>query len=100
MAAEVARRIDEFPVIVAPPVWSAFTHYNMGFPHAHVLMIDGVDGEAGPEFVPGAALERRRRATNRRDHGAKRIPVRIRSPPPLKAGTAWPGPTSSEESFE
>jgi creatinine amidohydrolase len=31
MAAEVARRIDEFPVIVAPPVWSGFTHYNMGF---------------------------------------------------------------------
>ena len=31
MAAEVARRVDEFPVIVAPPVWSGFTHYNMGF---------------------------------------------------------------------
>ncbi|MFH1567307.1 MAG: creatininase family protein, partial [Gemmatimonadota bacterium] len=32
MAVEVARRIDDFPVIVAPPVWSGFTHYNMGFP--------------------------------------------------------------------
>lgn len=32
MAAEAARRIDDFPVIVAPPVWSGFTHYNMGFP--------------------------------------------------------------------
>jgi len=32
MAVEVARRIDEFPVIVAPPVWSGVTHYNMGFP--------------------------------------------------------------------
>ena len=31
MAAEVARRVEEFPVIVAPPVWSGFTHYNMGF---------------------------------------------------------------------
>ena len=32
MAVEVARRVDEFPVIVAPPVWSGVTHYNMGFP--------------------------------------------------------------------
>ena len=32
MAVEVARRVEEFPVIVAPPVWSGFTHYNMGFP--------------------------------------------------------------------
>ena len=32
MAVEVARRIDDFPVIVTPPVWSGFTHYNMGFP--------------------------------------------------------------------
>ena len=32
MAVEVAQRVDEFPVIVAPPVWSGFTHYNMGFP--------------------------------------------------------------------
>ena len=32
MAVEVARRVDDFPVIVAPPVWSGFTHYNMGFP--------------------------------------------------------------------
>lgn len=31
MAAAVARRVDDFPVIVAPPVWSGFTHYNMGF---------------------------------------------------------------------
>ena len=31
MAAEVARRVEAFPVIVAPPVWSGFTHYNMGF---------------------------------------------------------------------
>ncbi|MSR81684.1 MAG: creatininase family protein [Candidatus Latescibacteria bacterium] len=32
MAVEVARRVDDFPVIVAPPVWCGFTHYNMGFP--------------------------------------------------------------------
>ncbi len=32
MAAAVARRVDEFPVIVAPPVWSGLAHYNMGFP--------------------------------------------------------------------
>jgi creatinine amidohydrolase len=31
MAVEVAQRIEDFPVIVAPPVWSGFTHYNMGF---------------------------------------------------------------------
>lgn len=32
LAAAVARRVDDFPVIVAPPIWSGFTHYNMGFP--------------------------------------------------------------------
>ena len=32
MAVAVAQRVDDFPVIVAPPVWSGFTHYNMGFP--------------------------------------------------------------------
>ena len=37
MAAEVARRIDDFPVIVAPPVWSGFTHYNMG--HAGTISL-------------------------------------------------------------
>lgn len=31
MAVEVARRVEDFPVVVAPPVWSGFTHYNMGF---------------------------------------------------------------------
>ena len=31
MACEVARQVNDFPVIVAPPVWSGFTHYNMGF---------------------------------------------------------------------
>ena len=31
MAVEVAGRIEEAPVIVAPPIWSGFTHYNMGF---------------------------------------------------------------------
>ena len=32
MAIEVARRVDDFPIIVAPPIWSGFTHYNMGAP--------------------------------------------------------------------
>ncbi len=31
MAVETAKRIADFPVIVAPPLWSGFTHYNMGF---------------------------------------------------------------------
>ena len=26
LAVEVARRVDDFPVIVAPPVWCGFTH--------------------------------------------------------------------------
>ncbi|HEX5164176.1 MAG TPA: creatininase family protein [Thermomicrobiales bacterium] len=30
MAVETARAIDDFPVIVAPPVWIGLTHYNMG----------------------------------------------------------------------
>lgn len=30
MAVETARSIDDFPVIVAPPVWIGLTHYNMG----------------------------------------------------------------------
>jgi creatinine amidohydrolase len=32
MAVEVASRVEDFPAIVTPPVWSGFTHYNMGFP--------------------------------------------------------------------
>lgn len=30
LAVETARAIDDFPVIVAPPVWCGLTHYNMG----------------------------------------------------------------------
>jgi creatinine amidohydrolase len=30
LAVETARAIDDFPVIVSPPVWSGLTHYNMG----------------------------------------------------------------------
>ncbi len=30
LAVETARAVDDFPVIVAPPIWSGFTHYNMG----------------------------------------------------------------------
>ncbi|MDA0839080.1 MAG: creatininase family protein [Planctomycetota bacterium] len=40
MAAEVATRIDDFPVIVAPPIWSGFTHYNMGFPGTISLRLE------------------------------------------------------------
>ena len=40
MAVEVARRVDDFPVVVAPPVWSGFTHYNMGFPGTISLRLE------------------------------------------------------------
>ncbi|HET9016646.1 MAG TPA: creatininase family protein, partial [Thermomicrobiaceae bacterium] len=30
LAVETARAINDFPVIVAPPVWIGLTHYNMG----------------------------------------------------------------------
>jgi creatinine amidohydrolase len=32
MAVCVARAVDDFPTLVAPPVWSGLAHYNMGFP--------------------------------------------------------------------
>ena len=31
VAIQAARRIDDFPVLITPPVWSGFAHYNMGF---------------------------------------------------------------------
>jgi creatinine amidohydrolase len=31
IAMATAIRVDDFPVIVTPPVWSGFAHYNMGF---------------------------------------------------------------------
>ena len=31
LAVRAAQRVDDFPVIVAPPVWSGFAHYNKGF---------------------------------------------------------------------
>ncbi len=40
MAVDVATGIDDFPVIVAPPVWSGFTHYNMGFPGTISLRLE------------------------------------------------------------
>ena len=40
MAVEVARRVEEFPVVVAPPIWSGFTHYNMGFPGTISLRLE------------------------------------------------------------
>jgi creatinine amidohydrolase len=30
LAVETARAANDFPVIVAPPIWSGLTHYNMG----------------------------------------------------------------------
>ncbi|MDA1313911.1 MAG: creatininase family protein [Acidobacteria bacterium] len=30
LAAATAEGIDDFPVVVGPPVWTGFTHYNMG----------------------------------------------------------------------
>jgi creatinine amidohydrolase len=40
MATETAKRVAEFPVLVAPPVWSGFTHYNMGFPGTISLRLE------------------------------------------------------------
>lgn len=40
MAVEAAKRTNDFPVIVAPPVWSGFTHYNKGFPGTISLRIE------------------------------------------------------------
>jgi creatinine amidohydrolase len=40
MAVRTAQRVTDFPVIVAPPVWSGFTHYNMGFPGTISLRIE------------------------------------------------------------
>ena len=40
MAVRTAQRVDDFPVIVAPPVWSGFTHYNKGFPGTISLRIE------------------------------------------------------------
>ena len=31
IAIRTAEKFDDFPVIVAPPVWLGFTHYNMGY---------------------------------------------------------------------
>jgi creatinine amidohydrolase len=40
MAVASAQRVDDFPVLVAPPVWSGFTHYNMGFPGTISLRLE------------------------------------------------------------
>jgi len=40
MAVEVAHRVDGFPVIVTPPLWSGFTHYNMGSPGTISLRLE------------------------------------------------------------
>lgn len=40
MATATAQRVDDFPVLVAPPVWSGFTHYNMGFPGTISLRLE------------------------------------------------------------
>ena len=40
MAAEVARTIADFPVIVAPPVWAGLAHYNLGFPGTISLRLE------------------------------------------------------------
>jgi len=40
MAVATAQRVSAFPVLVAPPVWSGFTHYNMGFPGTISLRLE------------------------------------------------------------
>jgi len=53
LAVRAAQRVDDFPVIVAPPVWSGFAHYNKGFvgtialraeTYLHLLMDMGSSG--------------------------------------------------------
>lgn len=40
MAVEVAQRIDDFPVVVAPPLWCGVAHYNLGFPGTVSLRLE------------------------------------------------------------
>lgn len=40
MAVATAQQVEGFPVLVAPPVWSGFTHYNMGFPGTISLRLE------------------------------------------------------------
>jgi creatinine amidohydrolase len=40
IAIETAKKISEFPVIVTPPVWSGFAHYNMGFAGTVSIQMD------------------------------------------------------------
>lgn len=40
MAVQTALNVSDFPVIVAPPIWSGFTHYNKGFPGTISLRIE------------------------------------------------------------
>jgi len=40
MAVQTAQRVDDFPVIVAPPIGTGFAHYNKGFPGTICLRID------------------------------------------------------------
>jgi creatinine amidohydrolase len=40
LAVDVARRVEEFPVIVTPPVWCGLAHYNMGFPGTLSLRLE------------------------------------------------------------
>lgn len=40
MAVAAAQRVSAFPVLVAPPIWSGFAHYNMGFPGTISLRLE------------------------------------------------------------
>src|SRR5215472_4065072 len=40
ISVEAAKKVDDFPVIVSPPVWSGFAHYNMGFAGTISLRMD------------------------------------------------------------
>jgi creatinine amidohydrolase len=40
MAVATAQQVADFPVLVAPPIWSGFTHYNMGFPGTISLRLE------------------------------------------------------------
>jgi creatinine amidohydrolase len=62
MAVATAQQVEEFPVLVAPPIWSGFTHYNMGFPgtislrletYQHLLadVVRGIHANGFPRIV-------------------------------------------------
>ena len=76
MAVAVAQRVDDFPVIVAPPVWSGFTHYNMGFPGTINLRLETFQNLLADIFRSIYA-NGFKRIISVNGHGAMRRPVAL-----------------------